>query len=302
MTDRELSIDMQSQKSERWLSLENYPNEEWRDVVGFEGLYQVSNIGRVKALPKKRFSSDAILQAKILRSFINPKGYYMVKLYKDSIQKTIPVHRVVITAFTPNLENKPQIDHINAVKYDNRVCNLRWVTNKENSNNPITKRKLLGRTSPMKGKTGEKASMYGIKGKLNHKSIPIVAVSLKDGSVTHFENANLLREKGFSHSCIRKKCVDADKFPYKGYLWYNLSDYEKPEIRQNIDALIKRGNVTKLYRNRKKVAMCDINTGDVIKVFDSITNVSTYLNMNTSNVGRMLNNNKMKNGYLWKRL
>lgn len=106
--------------------------EIWKDVVGYEGLYQVSNLGRVKSIifPKNK-------DGKILKQRIR-KGYLRIQLYKNKIAKDFGVHRLVALAFIPNPYNKPEIDHIDGIPSNNNVSNLKWCTPKENSNNPIT--------------------------------------------------------------------------------------------------------------------------------------------------------------------
>ena len=114
-------------------------NEEWRDVVGWEGLYQVSNLGRVKSLPRHHKTLSGYITAeRILTPALGKRGYLVVVLFNHGIAKTRPIHRLIAEAFIPNTEDKPYIDHINTVRTDNRIENLRWVTSKENSNNPIT--------------------------------------------------------------------------------------------------------------------------------------------------------------------
>ena len=131
--------------------------EIWKDVQGYEGLYQVSNLGRVKSLG--RFVVRPLSQKgyrwkaeKILKPRKNHYGYLRFNLYKDGKRKTISVHRLVAIAFIPNPENKPQIDHINADKTNNTVNNLRWVTCKENINNPLTLAKKIGKNNYLYGK------------------------------------------------------------------------------------------------------------------------------------------------------
>lgn len=106
-------------------------NEIWKDIKGYEGLYQISNLGRVKSFKTKK------------NKYMTPKddsrGYLQIQLVnKEGIRKTIKIHRIVAETFIPNPENKPCVDHINTIKKDNRVDNLRWCTKKENSNNPLT--------------------------------------------------------------------------------------------------------------------------------------------------------------------
>lgn len=107
--------------------------EIWKPVVGYEGLYEVSNIGNVKSLPKKRGYVNG--NEKIIRPFRNDGGYLLVSLSKNNKMKHYQVHRLVAQAFIPNLKNKPQVDHISRIRDDNRVENLRWVSVSENGNN-----------------------------------------------------------------------------------------------------------------------------------------------------------------------
>lgn len=111
-------------------------NEIWKDIKGYEGLYQVSNLGNVKSLCNNKTRKEKILKPK------QRKGYLYVGLCKNGKVKQYLVHRLVAEHFIPNPNNLPQIDHINTNKTDNRVENLRWVTQKENSNNPLTIDKL----------------------------------------------------------------------------------------------------------------------------------------------------------------
>jgi hypothetical protein len=101
-------------------------------------LYQVSNIGRVKSLERtvidkrghKNYTNE-----RILKPFTSPKGYLQVSLHNiNGKNKTAKVHRLVCEAFYDNPKNKPEVNHINENKLDNRACNLEWVTTKENCN------------------------------------------------------------------------------------------------------------------------------------------------------------------------
>ena len=112
--------------------------EIWKDIKEFEGRYQISNYGRVKTLKKfvnnnpKSKEIGYYTKEKILKPFYNPKGYQLVRLYKNNHNYTKKIHRLVAKAFIPNLENKPQINHIDGNKKNNNVNNLEWVTNQEN--------------------------------------------------------------------------------------------------------------------------------------------------------------------------
>lgn len=127
-----------------------YMEEIWKDVVGYKGLYQVSNLGRIKSLRVKRHV-DGIMTTKIRKN-----GYAFIFLHKNNKRIWKSVHRLVAQAFIPNPENKPQIDHIDGNPSNNIATNLRWATGKENMNNPITLKRMSlsmsGERNPFYGK------------------------------------------------------------------------------------------------------------------------------------------------------
>ena len=119
----------------------NLPNEEWRPIKKYPN-YMVSNYARVKSIATVIEYKDGRRRQRRekLKPQTNKDGYFVVRLFAQGNQKgvLVKVHRLVAEAFIPNPENKPYIDHINTVRGDNRIENLRWVTSSENSRNPIT--------------------------------------------------------------------------------------------------------------------------------------------------------------------
>lgn len=101
--------------------------EVWKDIEEYEGLYQVSNFGRIKSLNYRRTG-----KAKILKIAKITKGYYGIILHKKGKYKNFKTHRLVAMAFIPNPDDKPQINHIDGDKSNNCISNLEWATNSEN--------------------------------------------------------------------------------------------------------------------------------------------------------------------------
>jgi hypothetical protein len=109
--------------------------EIFKDIKGYEGLYQISDKGRVKSLARKvnhPHSGFQTLKEKILKSGKNSRGYLVVILCENKIRKTSMVHRLVATTFLRNFGDKKTINHKNGVKTDNHLGNLEFVTQKEN--------------------------------------------------------------------------------------------------------------------------------------------------------------------------
>lgn len=121
-------------------------DEIWRDIDGYEGLYQISNKGNVKSL---KYGKERILKPRQ-----NRYGYLTVILCKNRIQQERKVHRLVAQEFIQNPDNKPQVNHKDECKTNNTVENLEWATAKEN-NNYGTRNERLSRKILQYSKSGE---------------------------------------------------------------------------------------------------------------------------------------------------
>ncbi len=104
--------------------------EIWKDIEGYEGLYQVSNMGRVRSLLDSYGNQRKT--PKTLKNVRQPSGYFRVCLSKGGIGKRFFIHRLVAQAFIPNPENKPEVNHIVGDKANNTADNLEWNTRSEN--------------------------------------------------------------------------------------------------------------------------------------------------------------------------
>lgn len=124
--------------------------ESWLDIDGFEGLYQVSNLGRVRSLDRGMYVSQRRYKeprwtnrkGKILNTYLDGKGYPMVRLCKNGKASTINIHRLVCIAFIPNPDSKPAVNHIDSNPLNNQVTNLEWCTIQENNAHAVRSGRL----------------------------------------------------------------------------------------------------------------------------------------------------------------
>lgn len=103
--------------------------EIWKDIRGYEGLYQISSLGNIKSYPKK-YQHNSIV---VLKPSTNQYGYKYIGLYKNKERKSYLIHRLVAEAFIPNPNNLPQINHKDENKQNNCVDNLEWCSNEYNA-------------------------------------------------------------------------------------------------------------------------------------------------------------------------
>ena len=108
--------------------------EIWKDVIGFEGIYQVSSSGRVRSSYRRGSSKRYYISNEfvLLKNIIHDNGYYFVTLRKNGVVQQCSVHRLVAETFIPNLYGYTDVNHKNGIKTDNRIENLEWCTRQQN--------------------------------------------------------------------------------------------------------------------------------------------------------------------------
>jgi hypothetical protein len=185
--------------------------ELWRPIDPYDGLYEVSSFGNVRSLDRRvlcRFGKYRVSKGKTLILF-TIKGYHYVNLNDKKI-KQFQVHRLVAIAFIPNPKNKPQVNHINGIKNDNRVENLEWATPSENE---LHSYRVLGKT-PNKNSLGKFNGAHA-------KSIPVVQMTLGGRFVRTWTCAKEVeRVLGYNSSNIRACALGISKSS-NGFKWVN---------------------------------------------------------------------------------
>ena len=185
-------------------------SEYWIEVKGHPR-YRVSTMGRVKCLNWNKTGKEKILKHCL------KNGYSIV--YVD--RKPQYLHRLVLSSFIPNPQNKPCIDHINTDRTDCRIENLRWVTYSENNSNPITRKRM-----------SENSYSLGRFGKESPTSKPIIQLTIGGIFVKKWDCArDVDRELGISFSTI-SACLRGKTKTAGGYKWKYASDYQRKSISE----------------------------------------------------------------------
>ena len=199
-----------NQKGIDYMSKYNKEKEVWKDIVGYEGYYQVSTRGIVRSVDREIFRKDGVkvrLKGAVRKPKVANDGYYNIYLTKDGVSEFFPISRLVATHFIPNPHNKEQVNHIDEDKSNNHISNLEWATAKENANH---------------GTRNERISRFT---KKNNGLKPVRMLSKKGSTLKEFESINeafryLNRVTG---SSITQVCLGKKRSAY-GYKWEYINE------------------------------------------------------------------------------
>lgn len=249
-------------------------SEEWALVPGFSK-YAVNRNGEVFILPT--IDSYGRKQGGFFMKQANGRnGYKFVTLYRGEYHKQEYVHRLVAELFIEKPESKNYVDHINGIRDDNRVENLRWVTAKENSNTPIARANHKA--------TSEK---YIKRGKDNPFSVQVGMY--KDGKLlkTFGSISEAAKHIGGNVGGISRVCSHK-KAHYKGFTWEYLS------------VSLHKIKIPRKASNKVKVGMYDKDI--LIKEYSSYMEAAKDIGGFQENIGKAVKNDKPYKGYYWRKL
>lgn len=185
-------------------------NTIWKDIKGFEGLYQINNLGQVKSLSRKVSCGKGfrIVKEAIKRISNHNAGYHVINLFKDGICYPHLLHVLIAKYFIPNPNNYPEVNHKNGIKTDNDINNLEWATYSMNIKHAYDMG-LRKKKSPSEGKLGA----------ANHLSKPIAQYDLVGNLVKEWPcSKEVWRQTGLNHHVIRRCANGGTKTSY-GYQW-----------------------------------------------------------------------------------
>ena len=174
--------------------------EVWKDIKGYKGLYQVSNLGRIKSFYNKE---------KILKPQENSKGYLRINLNKNNKIKRFFIHRLVAEYFVTKEIGKNIVNHLDCNPHNNKADNLEWTTIKGN-HEYMQKLGRNKRTEQWLKKLSQTQR------KINGKKVQ--AISINGVKVLNYETVNDTKKDGFQPSCV-SNCCNKKRLTHKGYVW-----------------------------------------------------------------------------------
>lgn len=253
--------------------------EEWKWINGYEGLYKIFRDGTVVSNDRlDRFNRKVggIIKPQKTGS---KRQYLFVPLFKDKKVKQKYVHRLVAEAFLPNPQNKRCVDHINGNTFDNSVNNLRWVTHKENMNNPITRQRMLDESYKY-------VSQSGIDNPFSRK---VAMFTLNGEKVGDFDSVGQIEKQfGIRSASISRVCY-GKRAQTHGYVFKFIGEAERKIARCSIER-----------KNKRAVLQLDLN-GNIIAEYPSAMKAGEAICGFPENITRAVRGiYKTYKGYKWR--
>lgn len=256
--------------SKRWLSTKDYPGEVWKDVNGYGGFYEVSNIGRVRS--KQRVTDiqpycHIVRKPRILKAQFNG-NYYRVVMSVEGKFRQVLIHRLVAEVFIPNPDNLPQVNHKDENMLNNNVWNLEWCTiqyNQSYGTKPARQSLFMTRT------VGRPVTQFSLDGK------PIASyISVKEAQ----------NKTGIGTTSIIAVCRGINQRTAGGYLWRYTED--------GFPSVLRKGNM-------RRVSQFSLN-GEYITSFESIREATRAMGRKSfNNITKHLKGRiKTAYGFIWK--
>lgn len=220
--------------------INDYSEEIWNDVVGYEGKYKISSFGRIQSKVKSK-------DWKLMKTFFKD-GYCKISLYKNGKSNCYFIHRLSALTFIQNHENKPYVNHKNGIKNDNRVENLEWVTESENS---IHAYKVLNKNT--KSRNGKKIYQYDLEGNFISEYSSVVEAAIKNNikpeSLHSFMSSKWNSLFGFvwSYNKLNSEWFQNKNFGHNDK-WIKVEKLVNNEVIEIYDSKMKAEKANNLYK------------------------------------------------------
>ena len=206
--------------SDRWFNLKNFFNEKWKDIKDYEGLYQISNYGRLKSF--RQWVGNRYFKREKILFYDIQNGYYCIKLSNNKKTKYKYIHRLVAEAFVPKIcEEKNIVDHLDANKLNNYYKNLDWVTTAENNR----RARIMGLTTFSK-ETIEKIRQNSIKNNNAQYLLPFAELRKRkiyqydlSGNFLVFYDSIKDAKKIYGNNIHITDCCQGKRNQAGGYIW-----------------------------------------------------------------------------------
>lgn len=255
--------------------------EIWKSIEGYEGFYEVSNLGRVKSLSRYVSNGTSVplyVKERILKQWKDKKGYCTVVLGKEGKYKTYAVHRLVANAFILNPNNLPCVNHKDENPSNNFVDNLEWCTYRYNLNYGTAQERRIAK---QRETLNSREASFACNGEL---SKPVIQYSKNGDYINEYPSMHeVQRQLGISASGVMQCCKGNTQYRQcGGYIWRYKGD------NRPITPILS----PKIYQYSK--------TGELINIFSSITEASRKYNISRTSINEcVIGNIRTSGGYIW---